>query len=345
MKTGIVMEKHESEKIFGKLDRSVIHDLYNRMQRTRLVEEEVRQICLEGGSIKCSPHLYHGQEAVAAGVCANLTKGDYLFSNHRSHGHYIAANGNLGKFFAELFGKKTGCSSGKGGSMHLYDKDAGYLGSSSIVGGSVPIATGTALGIKHKKLENVIISFLGDSALEEGAVYESFNFAAVKSLPVVFVVENNGYAIFSRLDTRQKYNNAHKRYEDLGVPGERVDGNNVLEVYSKTNKIIKKVRSGNGPFLLECMTYRILGHAGPHPDYKLGYRTKEEVDSWIAKCPIKKLETYMEEKSIIDNEQKKILYNELIMEIKDAVKFAEESPYPNAEDVLSDVMSAKRIDI
>lgn len=332
-----------TDKFSEVLNRSVIYGLYKRMQRIRLVEEEVRQICLKGGKIKCSPHLYHGQEAVASGVCANLKKGDYLFSNHRSHGHYIASNGDLGKFFAELFGKKTGCSAGKGGSMHLYDKDAGYLGSSSIVGGSVPIATGAALGIKHKKLQNVIVSFLGDGALEEGSTYESFNFAAIKNLPILYVIENNSYAIFSHLKTRQKYNNAYKRYEDLGVPGVRSDGNDVLEVYCKTNEILTKIRSGGGPFLLECMTYRVLGHAGPHPDHQLGYRTKEEVDSWVSKCPIKKLENFMKEKNIIDNEQKQSLYNDLIEQINNAVKYAENSPFPGVGDVLSDVMSTRRI--
>ncbi|MBO34079.1 MAG: dehydrogenase [Rhodospirillaceae bacterium] len=331
---------------YGKgLDPSVILGLFRRMQRTRLAEERVRQICLKGGVIKCSPHLYHGQEAVAAGVCANLSKNDYLFSTHRSHGHYLAANGDLGKFFAELFGKKSGCSAGKGGSMHLIDKDVGYLGSSPIVGGSAPLAVGSALGIKHQKKNNVVVSFLGDGALEEGSTYESFNFAAVKNLPVLFVVENNGYAIFSHLETRQKYNNAYKRYEDLGVPGLRVDGNNVLKVYNKANEIITKLRSGGGPFLLECMTYRVLGHAGPHPDHQAGYRTKEEVDSWVEKCPIKNLEAYMDDKNIINQKQKQSLNDELNEQINDAVEFATNSPLPDVEDLLSDVMATGRISL
>jgi acetoin:2,6-dichlorophenolindophenol oxidoreductase subunit alpha len=329
----------------NKLNQSVILDLYKRMQRTRLVEEEVRQICLKGGVIKCSPHLYHGQEAVASGVCANLEKGDYLFSNHRSHGHYIASYGDLGKFFAELFGKRTGCSGGKGGSMHLYDRNVGYLGSSSIVGGSVPLAVGVALGVKSKKLSNVVISFLGDGAIEEGATYEAFNFAALKNLPVLFVVENNGYAIFSHFKTRQKHNNIYERYEYLGIPGTRVDGNNVLEVYNVANELVKKIKSGQGPFLLECMTYRILGHAGPHLDHEAGYRTKEEVDSWIEKCPIKGLEAYMEENNIINQDERKSLLTGLDENVKEAVKFAEESDFPKAEDVLTDVMSSRRIEI
>ena len=332
-----------TKNIYEGLDQSVIHDLYKRMQRIRLAEEEVRQTCLKGGVIKCAPHLYQGQEAVASGVCTNLVQGDYIFSSHRPHGHYIGANGDLGGFFAELYGKKTGCSAGKGGEMHLYDKEVGFLGSSSIVGASIPVATGAALGIKHKKLKNVVVSFLGDAALEQGASYESFNFAAIKNLPIVFVVENNGYAIFSHLKTRQKHDNAYKRYEDLGVPGMRVDGNNVLEVFSKAKEVIAKIKSGGGPFLLECMTYRILGHAGPNPDDHIGYRTKEEIDSWIAKCPIKTLETYMKENNIMDAEQQENLTKELIEEIKEAVKFAEDSPFPDDEDLLSDVMSTRRI--
>ena len=318
---------------------SVKLDLYKRMQRTRLAEEEVRNICIKGGLIKCSPHLYHGQEAVAAGVCANLKKGDYLFSNHRSHGHYLAAYGHLGRFFAELFGKKTGCSSGKGGSMHLYDKNVGYLGSSSIVGGSVPLAVGAALGIKHKNLQNVVVSFLGDGALEEGGTYESFNFAAVHNLPVLFVVENNGYAIFSPHKTRQKRDNAYLRYNDLGVPGIRLDGNDALGVFIESENVIKKIRAGSGPFLIECMTYRVLGHAGPHPDHQAGYRSKEEVDSWSKKCPIIRLEDYMDQRGLLDQSQKEYIISEISEEINRAVKFAEESPFPGEEDLLTHVMS------
>jgi len=332
-----------TDQLSEALSHSLIHDLYKRMLRIRFAEEEVRQVCLKGENIKCSPHLSHGQEAVAAGVCANLKRGDSIFSSHRPHGHYLGAYGNLNKFFAEMYGKKTGCSSGKGGEMHLFDKDVGFLGSSSIVGGSAPIATGAALGIKQQKQHGLIVSFFGDSALEEGSTYEGMNFAALKNLPIVFVVENNGYAIFSPLNKRQKYDNAYKRYEYLGIKGIRVDGNNVLEVYNKTNQLFQKVRSGDGPFLMECITYRTLGHAGPHPDDQIGYRTKEEIECWIANCPIKNLETYMSEKNIIDEKQKESLCDELIEQIKKAVKYAEDSPFPSEEDLLSDVISKRRI--
>lgn len=328
----------------NKLTKEKILVLYKNMLKIRLTEEKISQKYLEG-EIRLFIHLYIGQEAVAVGVCENMKKGDYVFSTHRSHGHYIAAGGNLNKLFAELYGKASGCSSGKGGSMHLFDKNIGYLGSSSIVGASIPIAVGTAFTSNYLNLQRVTVCFFGDGAVDEGVFYESLNFAAIKKLPILFVCENNLYAIFSRITVRQKFDNIHKRYKEIGVPGKRVDGNDVLKIYEISKQIIKKIRNGEGPFLLECRTYRLLSHAGPSSDESLGYRSKEEIEKWQKKCPIKRLEKHMIKNNIVKNYDLIRIHKEISNTIQKAVLFTENSKYPKKEHLLKDVMSKKKMAI
>lgn len=342
MGEGKPVQKGRGKKGRDKLTKKEVLDLYRNMLKIRLTEERVSQEYLEG-RIRLFIHLYIGQEAVATGVCKNLQKGDYIFSSHRSHGHYIAANGDLNKLFAELYGKASGCSSGKGGSMHLFDKSVGYLGSSSIVGGSIPIAVGTALTSKYLKLPRVTVCFFGDAAVDEGVFYESLNFAALKKLPVLFVCENNSYAIFSHISVRQKFDNIYKRYKEMGIPGERVDGNDVLKVYKTSKQLVKKIRKGEGPFLLECRTYRWMAHAGPLSDESLGYRSIKEIEKWRKRCPVKRLEKYMIKENIVKNDDLIRIRKKISDDIQKAVLFAENSEFPNKEHLLKDVMSKKKI--
>ncbi len=326
----------------NKLSKNEILGLYRNGLKIRLVEEEIARKYAEG-KIRLAIHLCIGQEAVAAGICANLEKGDYIFSNHRSHGHYIGGNGDLNELFAELYGKRGGCSSAKGGSMHLFDKKIGYLGSTSIVAGNIPIATGTAFASKYLNLPHVSVCFFGDGAVDEGAFYESVNFAVIKKLPILFVCENNFYAIFSHIKVRQKFDNIYKRYKEMGLPGKRVDGNDVLKVYEASKQLIKKIRSGDGPFLLECRTYRLLGHAGHSSDEGLGYRGKKEIEGWHKKCPIKRLERYIIKNNIADDNGLSRIRKEVTVLIKEAVLFAQNSGLPKKIELLRDVMSQGRI--
>lgn len=328
----------------NELTREEVLLLYRNMLKIRLAEERISQEYLEG-KIRLFVHLYVGQEAIAAGVCENLEKGDYVFSNHRSHGHYIAANGDLNGLFAELYGKASGCSSGKGGSMHLFDKSIGYLGSSSIVGGNIPIAVGVAFASKYLGSGRVTVCFFGDGALDEGVLYESFNFAAIKELPILFVCENNSYAIYSHILVRQKFDNAYKRYEEMGIPGIRVDGNDVLKVYEVSRQLMTRIRAGGGPFLLECKTYRLLAHAGPSSDEHLRYRSKEEIEEWSKKCPIKRLEKYMFENNMVKKDDLIEIRNKVADDIQEAVLFAENSELPKKEDLLRNVMSQRKVRI
>jgi TPP-dependent pyruvate/acetoin dehydrogenase alpha subunit len=316
--------------------------LYVNMLKIRLAEEMISQKYLEG-EIRLAIHLCIGEEAVAAGVCENLQKGDYIFSNHRSHGHYIAGNGDLNKLFAELYGKAGGCSSGKGGSMHLFDSSIGYLGSSSIVGGNIPIAVGTGLASKCLKLPRVTVCFFGDGAADEGTFYEALNFAAIKSLPVLFVCENNFYAIFSNQKVRQKLDNIYRRYREMGVPGIRVDGNDAIKVYEVSKHLIEGIRNGQGPFLMECRTYRWMAHAGPSPDNGLGYRSDQDIKNWRRKCPIQRLENYMLNHKIVEKNYLMRIHRKVSDDIKRAVLYAQNSEYPQKEDLLKDIMSVKKV--
>lgn len=316
--------------------------LYEKMIRIRLVEEAVAD-CYKKKEISMYIHLYVGQEAIASAICTNLNKDDFVYSNHRSHGHYIAQGGNLKAFFAELFGRQTGCSSGKGGSMHLIDLGVGYMGSSSIVGGNIPIAVGTGLALKLKHSKNIAVSFFGDGACDEGVLYESLNFAALKKLPVFFVCENNFYAICSHQSKRQALDNIYKKARVFGVPAERVDGNDGMKLYLKVKNIVRGIREGNGPYFLECRTYRWMGHAGPSSDDSLAYRSKADIEYWKKRCPIRRLEDYLFKKKILTESQRAGFIQKINKQIQEALEFARKSPFPGISQLNKDIFSQKRI--
>lgn len=310
------------------------------MLRVRQFEERVAELIL-GGDVKCPTHLYIGQEGVAAGVCASLVRDDYVFSTHRSHGHFLAKGGDLKQLMAELYGKETGCCHGRGGSMHLASPDLGLPGSSAIVAGTIPLAVGAALAFTMQKRDNVAVAFFGDGAVGEGVFYESLNFASLKKLPVVFVCENNLYSTHMPIATCLADPAIYKKAAVFNMPGVRVDGNNVIEVYLAAKTAVQNARGGRGPALIECMTYRWRGHVGPYFDLDKGLRSQEELDLWMSKCPIKALEKQLLSNNIISESEINEIYQNAIKEVEDSVSFARESPYPDSSsEFVSDVFKS-----
>jgi len=315
------------------ISRDVLLKLYGTMLKIRNVQLKIAELYHED-EMKTPVHLCIGQEAVAAGVCANLGVNDYVFSNHRGHGHYIAKGGNLKAMIAELYNKEGGCSKGRGGSMHLLDTSVGLAGSSSIVGGGIPIATGAALSAAMQKNKRVSVSFFGDAAVEEGVLYESINFAVLKKLPVIYVCENNFYAVFSPLKNRQATDDIYRRFEGLSIPGYKVDGNNVIDVYKVAQEAIDRARNGRGPSFIECRTYRQRDHHGTGSGVEVGYRIQKEVDEWAENCPLETYYSLLMQNGIIDNEENLKLQEKCNQEIDEAFEFAQSCPLPNKEDIL-----------
>jgi len=266
--------------------------LYRVMLRIRRVEEAIAER-YAAQEMRCPVHLSIGQEAVAAGVCAALTRQDGVFSSHRAHAHYLAKGGSLTAMLAEIYGKAEGCCKGIGGSMHMIDLAAGFLGAVPIVGATVPLAVGAAWAARLRGEDKVIAVFLGDGTFEEGVVYESINFAVLHRLPVLFVCENNLYACYTRLSTRQPDRPIHAVAAACGCRAMTADGNDVLAVFDAASSAVADLRAGGHPVFLECSTYRWREHCGPNSDDDLGYRPKAEVAEWKAACPVNRLATIL----------------------------------------------------
>ncbi len=305
-------------------------ELCKRMLRIRRIEEAIAD-SYPKGEMKCPVHLSLGQEAVAVGVCSALKKPDHVYSNHRCHAHYLAKGGDLRGMLAELFGRHTGCAKGKGGSMHLVDTAAGMMGASALVAGTIPMAAGSALSFQRAGEKRVAVTFFGDGATEEGILYETLNFAALKKLPVIFVCENNLYATYSHVRARQATPSSAERAKAFGVPAKRIDGNNVLAVLAAANEAVARARSGDGPSYLECLTYRLRDHVGPAWDHEVGYRTREEVEQWIAKCPIERMPEAK------DAAKRRRWEAEIADELEKGFAFARQSPFPPKEELLEGV--------
>ncbi|MCX5696374.1 MAG: thiamine pyrophosphate-dependent dehydrogenase E1 component subunit alpha [Candidatus Omnitrophica bacterium] len=317
------------------MDKNTKISLYRSMLRIRMAEERICELYPEH-EIRCPVHICIGQEAVASGVCANLTKDDYLMSNHRSHGHYLAKGGSIKAMFAELYGKASGCSGGKGGSMHLVDLSANILGTTPIVAGSIPVAVGTAFGSSIKKENRISVVFFGDAATEEGVFCESLNFAALKKLPIIFVCENNLYSVYSPLSVRQpKGRDNLALVRAYGIRGAMGDGNDVTEVYKLAKEAAAYVRKGRGPYYLQFNTYRWKEHCGPNYDNDLGYRTENEFLAWRKRCPVNRFEKELIRGKVIDAQKMGALKQEIREEIEDAVSFAKSSSFPRPEDLKS----------
>jgi len=307
--------------------------LYFEMLRIRMVEEAIADRYPEQ-EMRCPVHLCIGQEAIAVGVCAHLSKKDYVMSNHRSHGHYLAKGGDLKSMMAEIYGKATGCSKGRGGSMHLIDLDAGFLGATPIVGNIIPVAVGTAFGSLMKGEKRISVVFLGDAATEEGVFPESLNFAALKKLPVLFVCENNYYSVFSPLSVRQppeRDNLAIARA--YGIYADKGDGYDIEEVYEKSAKAVLHIRENLGPVYLEFTTYRWREHCGPNFDNDLGYRTQDEYLAWRNRCTLEHLELILKKEDVLSQEELGRMRDSIGAEIDEAFCFAKASPFPPTEEL------------
>ena len=306
--------------------------------RIRQFEDKVADL-LDTDEINCPTHLYTGQEGIAVGICEALEVKDYIWGTHRSHGHYLAKGGDMNKMMAELYGKETGCSHGRGGSMHLLAQEVGILGTVPMVGATIPMAVGSALVSSIKKDEKVSVAFFGDGATEEGVFHEALNFASLKKLPVIFVCENNLYSSHLRIEDRRSEDNIYKSAETHGMEGVVVDGNNTLSVYLAAMNAVNRARSGLGPTLIECKTYRWRGHVGPSWDLNVNIRDKEELDAWMQRDPIEILSKEMIEASEITKQDLNSLKKMVSVEIDESVQFARQSSFPDVKELSNNVYS------
>jgi len=315
------------------LEKERLVEMYRKMLEIRRFEEKVYDLYgrnLVPGTI----HLYAGQEAVAVGVCANLERDDYITSTHRGHGHCIAKGARLDKIMAEILGKKTGYCKGKGGSMHIADFKVGMLGATAVVGAGIPIAAGAGLSIKLRRTAQVVACFFGEGASNQGTFHEGINMASTWALPVLFVCENNLYAMGTRQSRVMNIANVADRAAAYGIPGKAVDGNDGLAVYEVAREAVGRARRGEGPTLIECKTYRQKGHSRFDP---ATYRPEDEVKRWLEKDPIQRLKTRLLKDNVLTEQKAKEIEDAIAAEVEKAVEFAEKSPYPEPEEALEDV--------
>ena len=319
----------------------VLHDLHRRMVRIRLFEEAAGKLA-EAAKLPGFLHLYVGEEAVAAGVCVNLTDADSITSTHRGHGHLVAKGGQFRPMMAELMGKATGYCNGKGGSMHISSLELGMLGANGIVGAGSPIAVGAAFTHKYRDDGNVAVAFFGDGATNIGAFHEAANMACALKLPIVFACENNEYGEFTRRDQTMAITDIVDRAQGYGMPGVIVDGMDAVAVYEAAGEAIAYARAGKGPTLIEAKTYRFYNHHGVQ-NLGLKYRPDSEVEVWKQRDPIFTLEARLTEIGVITADQVEAVWAELRADIADAIAFAEESPLPDKDQLLEDVYTSMAV--
>lgn len=313
----------------------MLERFYRSCYRIRRVEEEIARV-YPLDQIKSPVHLSIGQEAVSVAVCEALRPDDVVFGTYRGHATYLAKGGDLRQMIAELYGKATGCARGKGGSMHLIDPEAGVMGASAVVGTTIANAVGYAYALKYRGSSQIVVSFFGDGATEEGVFHESLNFAALKRLPIIFICENNSYAIHTHQLRRQARANIAERARGYGMPSERID-NDILHLHERVAAAVAALRAGPaGPFFFECKTYRWKEHVGPGEDWQLGYRLPQEAGPWIADDQVARLA------KMIDADRRRLIESEVECEIEVAFAFAELSPEPRADALYADVVAEPR---
>jgi pyruvate dehydrogenase E1 component alpha subunit len=318
-------------RIFERFSKQALHGFLRQMYLIRQFEEGAEQAYTRG-LVHGTMHLSIGQEASATGVCAVLERADYITSTHRGHGHCIAKGAEPKYMFAEFFGKDTGYCRGRGGSMHIADLATGNLGANGIVGGGLPIAVGAALALQQERRPQVVVSFFGDGANNEGAFHESLNMAAIWNLPVVFVCENNQYGMSTSTERSTAVKRIAQRAQAYDMPGVTVDGNDFAAVAEAAAEAVDRARSGHGPSLLECLTYRHRGHSKSDRNR---YRTKEEIESWIALDPIGRFQEKLLSHGLIDETQVAALVASVEREIAEGIEFAKESPAPELSSLTS----------
>ena len=304
---------------------------YTSMYRIRRFEEEVFEF-YKRGLMPGLAHLYLGEEAIATGACAAVGPDDYIGSTHRGHGHLVARGADMNRMMAEILGKATGYSKGKGGSMHIIAMDKGILGANGIVGGEIPIATGAAYAAKYRKTDQVVLCFLGDSASNQGTFHESINMAAAWDLPIVYIIENNYFGISVDIRRVTREHDLAKRAVGYGIEGVTIDGNDVFKVYEAVEAAVKRARKGEGPTIVECKTYRWQGH---HVGDPATYRQPEELEEWKLREPILQLE----QQGLLSEEEIAQIKDQINEEVKEACKFAEDSPYADVSEAYTDVFS------
>lgn len=315
------------------MERERAGRIYSTMARIRAFEFKALKL-FEENRLRGSVHLYIGEEAVASTVCSRLTDEDYIASTHRGHGHCIAKGAELDKAMAELMGKATGYCKGRSGSMHIADFTKGNLGANAIVGGGIPIAVGAGLAIKMQKKDRVSVSFFGDGASNQGTFHESLNFASAKKLPVIFICENNGYAISVPTSESTSVKDISVRSVGYNMPGETVDGNDVEAIDAAFERALNRARAGEGPSLIECKTYRWMGHWTGDPQ---NYRTREEVEAWKQKDPIKRWREKLVAAGLYTDAELDAMDKAAEDEVAAATEFALNSPNPDPAHVLDDV--------
>lgn len=318
-------------------DRSLLVSLFESMLRIRRIEEVIESKYHED-EMKSPIHLVIGQEAVCVGACAALEKTDLAYTSHRTHGVYLAKGGSLKGMLAELFCRKSGCAGSRGGSMHLVDLDVGMAGSSAICGGNVPIAAGLALAMQQKGEKRVSACFFGDGGAEEGVVWETLNFSALKKLPIVFLCENNFFSVFTPLEKRQPlHTELWRKAQAFGVSAELVDGTNVLAVYEAMQRAVDRARKGDGPTFLEARVYRWRGHGGSGDDSNKGYRDPAEVAEWQKNCPIECYYDFLKARQLVTDADRARMEAAFTKEIAEAFEFASKSPNPTEGDLWTHV--------
>ena len=308
--------------------KSLYKNLFSSLLKLRMTENEIAKKYSEQ-EMRCPVHLSIGQEAAAVGVCSNLDLQDQVYSTHRCHSHYLAKGGNLRSMISELYGKRSGCCGGRGGSMHLMDPSVGMMLSLPIVASIIPIAVGAALSLKLKKKKNVISVFFGDAAVEEGVFHESANFASLNKLPIVFVCENNKYSCFTKINERQPSEDITRLAKCHNISNLRMNGNNLINVYEKSKMIIQQIKKKPEPFFLQLDTYRHVEHCGPNSDDNLNYRGKSELNNWLKDDPLENFIKFLKGENEFDQKIVNEINDKIMIEINSAFKFAKNDKFPN----------------
>ena len=313
--------------------------MLRRMMLIRKFDETVKDL-VQSAELVGMAHCYIGEEAVAVGACTALRDEDYITGNHRSHGHPISKGGDVRRAMAELLGKATGYCKGKGGSMHLADFDIGILGESGIVASALPVAVGAAMGSKMQNTDRVVISFFGDGASNQGACHEAMNLASIWKLPVIFLCENNQYAVTTSFKETVSTENVSDRATAYNMPGVLVDGQDVMAMHEATVHAVQRARAGEGPTLLEAKTYRYEDHSeGLNRILREPYRTEEEVEFWRQRDPIDIHSKWLLENDVASQEEIDKVQHDVYEAIGDALQFARESPYPDEADLFTDMFA------
>ena len=317
------------------ISKEQMKDMYVKMRRIRDFESTAAKLFAEG-KIPGFVHLYLGEEAIAPAVCECLRDDDFITSTHRGHGHIIAKGGDMNLMMAELFGRETGYCKGKGGSMHIADRDKGILGANGIVGAGHCIACGAGLSAKIRGTDQVCVCFFGDGSTNQGTFHESLNMASIWKLPIIFVCENNHYGISMSQDRHQAIKDVADRGAAYNIPGIAVDGNDPMAVYEAASEAVARARAGKGPTLLECKTYRQHGHFEGDPAI---YKPKEEQAAWMEKDPMPRFAKFLVDNGVCTEEEVKAMDDQVAKEIEDSIAFADAQPIPSLESAVVDVYS------